>query len=230
MELLPQQLMPRITVSGSYHYAWKQLGKYFLLFFVIALLLSIADAPTSVGKDADKDVGPYWVMLQMVVVAYWFLILPVFNYGGDLLYLQGVRNEKMDLTTLLSGFRENYLSIILTHLLCFTLIGIGFIFLIIPGIILACRLVFVSYLVMDKRLEPVAAIEKSWAMTRGHGWKIFWMAMLGILIFIAGIICFIVGAFISYMWIKAAFASLYYAIDLQEHAQVTYGPKSGAPI
>lgn len=226
MEVTPQQKIPRNTVSGSYGYAWQQLGKHFLYFFVIALILSIADGPSSIGKDADTDVGPYWVMLQVVVVAYWFLILPVIKYGGDLLYLQGSRNEKMDLTTLLSGFRDNYLGIVLARLLCFALIGIGFVFLIIPGIILACRMAFVSYLVMDKQLEPVAAIEKSWAMTRGYGWTIFWMALLGILIFIAGILCFIVGAFISYMWIKAAFASLYYAIDLREQAQISYGLES----
>ena len=35
---------------------------------------------------------------------------------------------------------------------------------------------------MDKGLDPVAAIEKSWYMTRGHGWRIFGMYLLSFLV------------------------------------------------
>ena len=82
----------------------------------------------------------------------------------------------------------------LANLLVFAICGIGFVLLIVPGIIFACRLSFVPYLVMDKGLDPVAAIEKSWFMTRGHGWRIFGMYLLSILLFIVGFMLFIVGA------------------------------------
>ena len=42
------------------------------------------------------------------------------------------------------------------------LVAVGFIMLIIPGIIVLCRLIFVSYLVMDKNMEAMKAVEKSW--------------------------------------------------------------------
>jgi hypothetical protein len=35
---------------------------------------------------------------------------------------------------------------------------------------------------MDKDMEPMQAVEKSWQLTRGHGWKIFWMAILSFFI------------------------------------------------
>jgi uncharacterized membrane protein len=88
--------------------------------------------------------------------------------------------------------------------------------LIIPGIIVACRLAFVPYLVMDKDLEPMKAVEKSWQMTRGHGWKIFWMAILSFFIGIAGFIVFFVGVIISSMWISSAYATLYQAVLNQQ--------------
>jgi membrane-anchored glycerophosphoryl diester phosphodiesterase (GDPDase) len=65
---------------------------------------------------------------------------------------------------------------------------------------------------MDKGLEPMKAVEKSWQMTKGHGWKVFWMAILSFFIAIAGLICFIFGILISLMWIHAAFASLYQSV------------------
>jgi uncharacterized membrane protein len=92
------------------------------------------------------------------------------------------------------------------------IIGIGIFALIIPGIVLACRLAFVSYLVMDKGLDPIQAVEESWRMTRGYGWTIFGLGFLSIFIAIAGLLCLIVGIFPAIIVISASFASLYQAI------------------
>ena len=211
----PEKL-PIATSPGSYGYAWQQLMKYFLYFFIVALIVALVEVPFSNIKDTDWEDGPGTVGLQILAMAYGVLFLPVIKFGGDQLFLRGIRNEEMELGELFIGFKRNYLNIVLANVITVALVIIGFIFFIIPGIILACRLVFVSYLVMDKNMEPIAALEKSWAMTKGHGWRIFGMALLAIPIFIAGLLCFIIGAFVSFMWVKAAFAALYHAIDQEE--------------
>lgn len=211
---------PIATASGSYSYGWQQLMKYFLYFFVITLIVGIADVPFSKVRDMEWENSPLTYGLQMLGMAYGILFLPVIKYGGDLLILRGIRNEELEIGELVVGFKTNYFNIVLAHLITTALIIIGFIFFIIPGIILACRLVFVSYLVMDKNLEPMAAIEKSWAMTRGHGWRIFGMFFMAIPIIIIGLVCFIIGVVVSFMWIHSAFAALYHAIGLQEEAML----------
>ena len=216
MEIVNAKRVPEAGISGSYGYAWKQLWKYFLYFFLVAVIVALVESPASVFDKEETYDSPIAIGLQLLAVAYGLLVLPVIKYGADLLYLRGIRDEKMDLAELFNGFKKNYLNIVLAHLLHIAVVGIGFIFLIIPGIILACRLVFIPYLVMDKNLEPVAAMEKSWDMTRGHGWKVFGMALLAIPVFIAGLLCLLVGAFISVMWICAAFATLYHALDLED--------------
>lgn len=208
--------IPYATSRGSYAYGWQQLKKNFLYFLVIILIWGIADIPFSKVKDMEGESNPIMYALQLLGMAYAIFFLPVIKYGGDLLILRGIRNEQLELGELVIGFRRNYINIVLAHLVTTAITIIGFLFLIVPGIILACRLAFVSYLVMDKNMEPIAAIEKSWAMTRGHGWRIFGMGLLAIPIFIAGFICFFVGAVVSVMWIHAAFASLYHAIDQKE--------------
>jgi uncharacterized membrane protein YukC len=65
---------------------------------------------------------------------------------------------------------------------------------------------------MDKDLDAMKAVEKSWQMTRGHGWTIFGMAIISFFVFIAGLIVFFVGSVFSVMWIHAAFASMYQAV------------------
>ena len=124
----------------------------------------------------------------------------------------------MLLAIIFIGF-NNYVNIILANLMVISLIGIGMIALIIPGIIIACRLAFVTYLVMDKNLDPIAAIETSWKKTKGYGWKIFMLAFTSIFIFLLGLLAFIIGIFPAIIWIKASFASLYRAAMSEEEEE-----------
>lgn len=216
---------PIATVGGSYGYAWQQMWKYFLYLFLIIVIMSVAESPMSIVKDTAENAGAGEIFLQLLVAAYWLLILPVLDFGADLLFLRAIRNEKLDLKEMFKGFKDNYLNIILANLIWFAIVGIGLVFLIIPGIILGCRLAFIPYLVMDKKMEPVAAVEKSWEMTRGHGWKIFWMSVIAVFLVIGSLLLLIVGVFFAVIWIVGAFAAFYHAVDLQEQERLEQNGK-----
>jgi hypothetical protein len=62
-------------------------------------------------------------------------------------------------------------------------------------------------------MEPVEAVKESWQMTRGHATQIFFMGLLVLPIFTAGAICFVVGLVPALMWVRCAFASMYYAVS-----------------
>lgn len=222
MEIVKEERRPEATISGSYGYGWQQMWKQFLYLFLVLVIVGVAESPATIVRDSQTFDSPGMILLQILATAYWLLFFSVIKYGGDLMVLRAMRNEKIEISEMFDGFKKNYVNIILANLLTFAIIGFGFLFLIIPGIILACRLVFVSYLVMDKNMDPVAAVEKSWEMTKGHGWQIFGMALLAIPIVIGGLLCFIVGIVFAIIWISSAFASMYHAIDLEEK-QNLYG-------
>ena len=150
--------------------------------------------------------------LLLIAMLYAFLVAPVFKYGGDIIFVQAVRKIKPDFEYLIKGFMENYLHIVLANLLVFALIILGLFALIIPGIIIGCRLAFVSYIVMDKKLDPIEAVELSWKLTKGHGWQIFFMGFVSFFIVIFGLILMIVGIFPAIMWICSSFAALYESV------------------
>ena len=100
------------------------------------------------------------------------------------------------------------------------IVVVGFIFVIVPGIIFACKLAFVPYLVVDKKLGVIEAIKTSWRMTKGHAVKVFLIGLLGIPISIAGLIYLGVGVIIAGMWIFMALSSLYHAVSLLNEASV----------
>lgn len=62
-------------------------------------------------------------------------------------------------------------------------------------------------------MDPVEAVKESWRMTKGHAVEIFIMGLLAIPLAIAGLICLIVGIIPVVMWIRSAFASMYYAVS-----------------
>lgn len=214
---------PKATAFGSFGYGWQQLWKYFLHLFLVGVIVSVANAPAQgmIGHEGAASDSAGLALLSVLFAAYALLVLPVVNYGGNWLYLRYMRDERPNVADVFAGFKTGYLNIVLANLLVVAICGIGLLLLIVPGIIFACRLSFVPYLVMDKGLDPVAAIEKSWFMTRGHGWRIFGMYLLSILMFFCGLFLLVVGALFALMWIGTAFASLYHAVDLEDQARLS---------
>ena len=200
-------LATEATFFGSYVYGWQQYKKHFLYVFLVSLIYLIAVPQSGV------NLGPNF---EFLATAYFVLIWPVLSYGAHLVSLKLIRDDKADVREVFYGFKTNYLNIILAHLLTTAIVIIGLILLIVPGIVFLCRLSFVPYLVMDKGLDPVEAVEKSWVMTRGHGFRIFWLYLSTIPVAIVGILILIVGIFVTLPLVGCAFSSLYHAIDLHE--------------
>ncbi|MFA9392608.1 MAG: hypothetical protein ACERKD_22555 [Prolixibacteraceae bacterium] len=221
------------TISESLGNGWFTMKKYFLwllLAIIVGGLFQGGPRYTFSGKDFSKgdwswasNVFSYnapdhffmagWILMAILFgLAIMILISPVFTFGSTMMFIQAARDQQPEPRWLIRGFQNNYFNIVLANLLKFAIVAMSFVALIIPGIIVACRLAFVANLVMDKGLDPIRAIEESWRMTKGHGWTIFGLALMAIPIFILGLICLIVGVFPALIWISASFASLYQSI------------------
>lgn len=219
-----QLVSPHPSVGQSFKYGWQQMKKYFLPLFLLILVLIVAEIPAGLANYEVKDgfelepVTPW----HIIGTLYWFLVLPVFQYGVHYLNLKAARNQDFQVKEVLGGFSK-YLDVVLANLLVLALVLLGLIVFIIPGIFILVRLAFVPYIVMDLDLGPVEAVQKSWKMTKGHGWTIFGMGLLSILIIIGGLLLVLVGVIFAVMWIFCSFASLYYAAtsEQQEGKEIT---------
>lgn len=235
---------------NSFGTGWKVMQDNFLRLFLVVLILSILTAPMKAfeykfdkndldnislgfGQETGESLqtlftigalGAMAAFFVLLAMLYFFLVSPVFIYGGDFIFVQSVRKNKPEFEYLVKGFTDNYFNIVLAHLLVSALTVLGFFALIIPGIIIACRLVFVSYIVMDKKLDPIEAVELSWKLTRGHGWRIFLMGVASIFIIIFGLMLMIVGIFPAMIWVGSSFASLYESILREKEPALISSP------
>jgi hypothetical protein len=73
---------------------------------------------------------------------------------------------------------------------------------------------------MDKKLDPIEAVELSWKLTKGHGWTIFFMGFTSIFIVLFGLLLLIVGIFPAIMWVSSSFATLYQSVLLEKEKPV----------
>jgi len=200
------------TISESLGNGWYVMKKFFLWLLIVVIITGIFESPSQFTYKGHDTFPGFLFLLIPLAAAFFILVSPVISYGSSLIFLQSVRDQQPDIKLLFTGFQTNYVNIVLANLLTTVIIVLGFVFLIIPGIVFACRLAFVPYLVMDRGLDAVKAVEESWRLTRGHGWTIFGLGILSFFIVILGLLCLIVGVFPAIIWISASFATFFQAV------------------
>jgi uncharacterized membrane protein len=202
-------------VRASYGNGWRKLWKNFLELFLILIISFVIGIPTGMGGWAHGGASAF---LTVIGIAYALLVSNPVTYGVYYAYLEAARGDKVEIKDMFAAF-QNYWNAVLANLLVAVIVFIGLILIIVPGIVFACKLAFTPYLVVDRKMEVIEAVKTSWRMTGGgRSWKVFLIGLLGIPIFIAGLICLGVGVIISIMWINMALASLYHAVASREES------------
>jgi uncharacterized membrane protein len=214
-EMLNQAQFPEPTVSGVFGHSWEILKKYFpelLLVLFIQMLLSL---PMGFGNMFFPIHPAGMFTAGLFNLAYAVLILMPVSYGCSWVYLKAVRGEPFKVTDIFFAYQA-FGNILLANLLVGLIVGAGFVMLIVPGIVFACKLSFVPYLVMDEKMEAVDAIRKSWNMTKGYTGTIFLMGIVSCFVALCGIICFIIGIFPAIIWISLSFAAIYMVVSSKQ--------------
>ena len=211
------------STGDNYSKGWKLSFTVFVELIVVTLIYAVIQIPTNMIQINPDNFQLILVPVALLGIAYAIFIAAPIGMSTSWAFLKAVRREKVEIKDMFSVFERNYWNAVIAGLVKGIIIVLGFVFLIVPGIIFACRLAFVSYLIIDKKMEALEALKASWAMTKGHGWTVFGMAMLAIPIFIAGFLALFVGIFIAIMWVTASFAVLYHSVYVKEGIPPTNG-------
>ncbi len=203
------------SVGGAFAHAWDILKADFwtllLIGFVAWLLGGIVGSALSRGEGGQAAAS----------MLYQLLIGTPISFGAAYAWLKAARGVKPEVVDLFVPFQRYYISAVLAGLLVEIALVVGFILLVVPGIILAVRLAFVPFLVVDEGLGPMEALFESWRRTSGYSWTLFGAGLLAILVVIVGFILFIVGSIPATMLAYLALASLYAAITARKAAGVS---------
>ena len=208
------------TVSGTFSHGWETMKKFFPELLLILLILGLFSLPMGLVNSFVDERSFGYIFFSIFNAAYGLIIMAPLSYGASLLCLKAVRGESFNVNEIFFAYRRT-LQIALANILVGVVVGLGFVLLIVPGIIFACKLSMVPYLVMDRNMEAVEAVRTSWNITKGYSWTIFGMGFLSFFIILAGVILLIVGVFPAIIWISVAFAAMYEGINVEEKGRQT---------
>jgi hypothetical protein len=225
MNEMPHQKVLQPTVGAAYGHGWNQMWKYFLELLLITIISFLITLPAfglydeNFAEAVSEYVSIDLILVEfhgvfaytMMAIAFLILVEWPLEYGMSYGFLRSSRNQSLQVKDIFYSFK-NYLNTVYANLLVAVIVGVGIVLIIVPGIIFACKLAFVPYLVVDSKMDAISAIKTSWNLTRGHATKIFLMGVLAFFVGLLGLILVGVGLILSIMWIRLSFASLYYAV------------------
>ncbi len=163
---------------------------FFIGIFVIVVIISSVSSGIQISLALEKQ-----PMLYILLNVASFIVNAVIGIGLIKITLEFIDKKKPKFSDLF--YLKPLVNFILGSLIRGVITVIGFILLIIPGIIFSIRLQYVTYLIVDKNLPPVQAVKKSWEMTKGNVWNLFFFTILLFLVNVLGAILLLVGLFIT---------------------------------
>lgn len=137
-----------------------------------------------------------WV--NWVELAYALLFTTIIGQGYCVSMLQIARGEKTQVGTLFCGFKD-YKRIFICYFLASVILGVSFLLLIVPGVIVSLMLALVPFILKDHpELGAIEVLEKSVQMMKGYkkrlfflclsflGWILLWFVLLIVLALVLG--------------------------------------------
>lgn len=174
-------------------FGWSTFKAHWVFLLVVVFLANaISFAPGFFLQWVSEDF--FWVK-WIVNIVFWVLgaVFTIGQFRVLLMFLAGKKPEYADL------FRESklVLSYWIGSFLYGSLVFLGFLLFIIPGIIVLTRLQFWTYVLVNKQCGPVAALKESWRITRGSVINIMLFNLLTVVVVFLGVLALGVGVFVA---------------------------------
>lgn len=184
--------MNTFSASAAIRFGWETFKKrpgFLIGAFVVMTLIGIIFRYLSVSFG---DSGVAVLVGLLTYLASYTLI----NMGRNSFLLRA--HDSLDSVTLKALWHpQSFWSYLAAQILFGIAIVIGFMLLIIPGIIVALAYQFWSYIVIDRNLGPIEALKESARITRGHRWELLGFFVLILLLNLVGTLALLVGLLVT---------------------------------
>jgi uncharacterized membrane protein len=187
--------------------------------FLVGVYLAAVFVPALIAW-ADEVLGGRMDFLMWFVHLFVTLVIEI---GLVKIALKFEAGEMPEFANLFDGI-ERVPSLFVATLVGAAAVIAGLILLIVPGIIVGLRFMFVGFVVVDQKAGPIDALQKSWELTRGYTFDLFLFALAIFGINLLGCILFGVGVFVTMPVTALAMTRIYRVLC----AQPAEAPAAGA--
>lgn len=220
----------KIDKMEAIKFGWEAMKEHFWLFMgIVAVAIGIYGIEWIVLLIVTGGGKGHSFVSVLIQLAFGYLNVVIFTLGYNKVCLKMADGEETEFGDLFSCFHLGGTFILACIILGLMFVPVGIVFAILTaitkkaaiegviGIILVpiiaffviIRLIFISYLIVDKKMGAMECIKASWNMTRGTVLDLIIFFLLQILVIIAGALCLGVGLFAAMPTVAVATAYYY---------------------
>lgn len=197
------------TVGSAVGFGWETFKRrpwFFVGASVVIAIAYIVVGAISSGVDSLLGGSAEEPTLAGNLVSY--LLGTLINMGVTAFYLAAHDNpDTVELSAL--WHPQPFLKFLGTSILVTVVVAIGFVLLIVPGIIAMLFFLFAAFIVIDRDLGPFDAMKESMRITEGYRWPLLGFIIVLSLILVAGAIALGVGLLVAMPVATLAFTHAY---------------------
>lgn len=196
--------MHTVSIKESLSFGWNAFKQNVWIYIGATVVIAIV---SMIGNKASGHGGGSLLSLVTTVVTWWLTLgltrMALNSYAGLPVKFEMLFKESWNvlwryaLASIVSGI----------------IILVGFVLLIVPGVMALVAFSLVTFLVLEKGMKPIEALKESRRMTKGKGWDLFLFILVLVLINIVGAIPFGLGLLVTLPVSILAFAHVYKKID-----------------
>lgn len=193
-------------IKYGWRHAKAKLG-FFIGFALLGLLIMVSPFIASsilVSVLGESYVG---IIMFLAFIAH-IVLMVIVSIGFIKLTLHVVDKKPISMKLLVNGW-DVFFKFIGVMVLYVLIVSVGFILLVIPGVIWGLKYMWAPWLVVDKGLSPTEALRRSDEMTMGLKWDLLGFHYVTKAVNFLGAIALYIGLFVTFPTIMLATAKLY---------------------
>lgn len=220
---------PEPSIGATYRFGWRRIKaetwpllSVSLVFFLAIVLAVAGGVMFELLGDPDATTVAIYVAFT---IAFGVMILVPMAVGMMFAFLEAARGHEPGFEDLFAGFTM-YRQVILAVLAVGALVLGGLVLLVVPGVVIAGRLLFVPLLVVDQEVGLLEAVTRSWERTRGKTMDLSLFVLSSIPLALLGFVLLGLGIIPAMMLYFAAVGGYYRSLMEKEYVNPMFSGSS----
>jgi uncharacterized membrane protein len=190
--------MQSFSKTGAIQFGWGVVKKNFWFILSVMVIVGLVSylpsfLLSSYSQQMQRNGSAGVAGLLFIPI---WIVQTILSMGMVKITLDLVDGKKPKYEDLYQQYPK-FISYLVASILYGLIVLAGLILLIIPGIYLAIKFQYYTYLIIDKNLGPVEALKESSRLTQGNIWNLFLFDILAGLVTLLGYIVLFVGVLVS---------------------------------